>query len=105
MITPLELVSAYRRLALQKKPIVSDALEAATDYGTARLARPPGLKVAGKTGTASDPGNGKIHAWFAGYAPVNLPRIAVVVFLEQGVGGRDAAPIARELFQVVLQAP
>jgi len=33
------------------------------------------------------------------------PRIALVVFLEQGVGGRDAAPVARELFQFVLPAP
>ena len=73
--------------------------------GSARLARPPGVKVAGKTGTASDPGNGQIHAWFAGYAPAESPRIAVMVFLEQGVGGRDAAPIARQLIQLALQAP
>jgi cell division protein FtsI/penicillin-binding protein 2 len=61
--------------------------------------------VAGKTGTASDPGAGRIHAWFAGYAPAESPRVAIVVFLEQGSGGRDAAPIARELFEVALPAP
>ncbi len=105
LITPLELVSAYRKLALKKNRTVSEALEAATEYGTARLARPPGVKVAGKTGTASDPGNGQIHAWFAGYAPVESPRVAVMVFLEQGAGGRDAAPIARQLIQLALQAP
>ena len=105
LITPLELVSAYRKLALKKNRTVSEALEAATEYGTARLARPPGVKVAGKTGTASDPGNGQIHAWFAGYAPAESPRIAVMVFLEQGVGGRDAAPIARQLIQAALPAP
>lgn len=105
LLTPLELVAAYRKLALKKNRIVSEALEAAADYGTARLASPHGIKVAGKTGTASDPGSGQIHAWFAGYAPAESPRVAVVVFLEQGVGGRDAAPIARQLFQVALPAP
>jgi cell division protein FtsI/penicillin-binding protein 2 len=105
-ITPLELLSAYRKLALQRKrwPLALTGLEAATEYGTARLARPPGLKVAGKTGTALDPGSGQAHAWFAGFAPADSPRIIVVVFLEQGTGGRDAAPVARELFQVALPA-
>ena len=105
LVTPLGLLWAYRKLALQKKSAISEGLEAATEYGTGRLARPPGVKVGGKTGTASDPGTGQIHAWFAGYAPAESPRIAVVVFLEQGAGGRDAAPIARELFQVALPAP
>jgi cell division protein FtsI/penicillin-binding protein 2 len=106
-ITPLEMVFAYRKLALQRNlpPTVLNGLKAATEYGTARLAQPPGVTVAGKTGTALDPASGQAHAWFAGYGPADAPRIAVVVFLEQGVGGRDAAPIARELFQVVLQAP
>jgi cell division protein FtsI/penicillin-binding protein 2 len=104
-ITPLGLLSAYRKLAVQRRGVISEGLEAAAEYGTARLARPPGVKVCGKTGTASDPGNGQIHAWFAGYAPAESPRIVVVVFLEQGAGGRDAAPIARELFRVALPAP
>jgi len=105
LVTPLGLVSAYRKLALQRNRTIAEGLEAAAEYGTARLSRPAGVKVGGKTGTASDPGTGQIHAWFAGYAPAESPRIAVVVFLEQGAGGRDAAPIARELFQVALPAP
>ena len=105
LLTPLELAAAYRKLALKKNKLVSEALEAAADYGTARMASPAGIKVAGKTGTASDTGSGQIHAWFAGYAPAGAPRIAIVVFLEQGVGGRDAAPIARRLFQAALPAP
>jgi peptidoglycan glycosyltransferase len=106
-ITPLELVFAYRKLALQRNlsPTILNGLKAATEYGTARLARPAGVEVAGKTGTALDPASGQAHAWFAGYAPAESPRIALVVFLEQGTGGRDAAPIARELFQVALPAP
>jgi cell division protein FtsI/penicillin-binding protein 2 len=106
-ITPLEMVFAYRTLALQRNlpPTVLNGLKAATEYGTARLARPTGMAVAGKTGTALDLASGQAHAWFAGYAPADSPRIVLVVFLEQGTGGRDAAPIARELFQVLLPAP
>ena len=106
-ITPLELVYAYRKLALRRNvpTMVLNGLKAATEYGTARLARPARIAVAGKTGTASDPASGQAHAWFAGYAPADSPQVALVVFLEQGTGGRDAAPIARGLFQVVLPAP
>ena len=106
-VTPLEMLFAYRRLALQRNLplIVLNGLKAATEYGTARLARPSGVAVAGKTGTALDMASGQAHAWFVGYAPADSPRIVLVVFLEQGTGGRDAAPIARELFQVALPAP
>jgi penicillin-binding protein 2 len=106
-ITPLELVYAYRKLAREHNlpPAVLNGLKAATEFGTARLARPAGVAVAGKTGTALDPASGQAHAWFAGFAPAESPRIALVVFLEQGTGGRDAAPLARELFQVMLPAP
>ncbi len=107
LVTPLELVYAYRRLALDgnRPEAVLRGLEAAAEYGTARLAQPPGLKVAGKTGTALDPADGQAHAWFAGFAPARAPRMALVIFLERGVGGRDAAPIAGELFRVALQVP
>jgi cell division protein FtsI/penicillin-binding protein 2 len=105
LVTPLAMAAAYRKLASRKDPVVSAGLAAAAEYGTARLAQPAGAKVAGKTGTSSDPGNGRVHAWFAGWAPAESPRLVVVIFLEQGVGGRDAAPIARELFEVALQTP
>jgi cell division protein FtsI/penicillin-binding protein 2 len=107
LVTPLELLFAYRKLALRKDAPseIRAGLEAATEYGTARLARPPGMRVAGKTGTSLDAATGQAHAWFAGFAPAGAPRIVLVVFLEQGVGGRDAAPIARELFQAALPAP
>ena len=106
MVTPLELAYAYRKLAIRKQmpPQILAGLKAATDYGTAWQAQPPGLRVAGKTGTSLDPAAGQAHAWFAGFAPADAPRIVLVVFLEQGTGGRDAAPIARELFQAALPA-
>jgi penicillin-binding protein 2 len=39
------------------------------------------------------------HGWFAGYAPRDEPEIVLIVFLENGSGPADAAPIARQLFE------
>ncbi len=66
------------------------------DGGTGAAARIPGLEVAGKTGTAqtirdSDSAKGQDHAWFAGYAPADDPRVVVVVLLEGGGKGGQAA--------------
>jgi cell division protein FtsI/penicillin-binding protein 2 len=107
LVTPLELLAAYRWLALVKDlpSTIRDGLEAAVTYGTGRLAGAPGIRVAGKTGTSLDPAAGQAHAWFVGYAPTQAPRVVIVVFLEQGTGGRDAAPVAGALFRAALPAP
>ena len=53
---------------------------------------------AGKTGTAEVLKSGEPHSWFAGYAPADNPKIAVVVFSEHGgEGSTTAAPIFREI--------
>ncbi|MHB8901974.1 MAG: penicillin-binding transpeptidase domain-containing protein, partial [Thermoguttaceae bacterium] len=58
----------------------------------------PPLSWAGKTGTAETGVDGQEHAWFAGYAPANDPRIVVVVALERaGNASESAVPIARRL--------
>lgn len=70
--------------------------------GTGRAARIPGIKVAGKTGTAQNP-HGADHAWFIGFAPYSSPRIALSILVENGgMGGRVAAPLARLIFQKFL---
>jgi len=62
--------------------------------GTARRARIDGITVCGKTGTAQNP-RGEDHSVFICFAPMNNPRIAVSVFVENaGAGGTWAAPIA-----------
>ncbi len=107
--TPLALLAAYQKLALRQREGLEDAalltvfagLEAATDYGMARLAQPAGpMKVAGKTGTSLADEGQWTHGWFVGFAPAARPDIAVVVYLERGTGPTDAAPIARTIFEV-----
>ncbi len=70
-------------------------------------------RFAGKTGTAQVIGIAqdeeyeeeeigeefKDHAWFIAFAPVDKPKIALAILVENGGGGsRTAAPIARILF-------
>ena len=63
-----------------------------TAYSSARLST---VAIAGKTGTAQTAGAD--HAWFAGFAPAEAPRVAFVVVLEHGGPAEGAARIARAL--------
>lgn len=110
LVTPLGMASAYRKLALRRMAsdarwrTVFEGLDAAVRFGTAQRAAADGMDVAGKTGTASSPA-GIHHAWFAGYAPAARPTHVVVVFLERGSGGGDAAPVAGAIFRALRSAP
>lgn len=76
--------------------LVMNGLEQAVASGTARGAALPGVRVAGKTGTAQT--FGKAHAWFVSVAPVDNPQIAVCVMVEHGEhGSTAAAPIAHDM--------
>lgn len=104
-VTPLEMARAYRQLSLLEprhdaklNPLFA-GLEQSVAYGMGHEAQPPSaMKVAGKTGTANADEGPWTHAWFAGYAPAENPEIVLVVFLEKGHGGSDAATVAREIF-------
>jgi peptidoglycan glycosyltransferase len=77
------------------------------DSGSGTRARIPGIKIAGKTGTA-EVGKGQASdAWFIAFGPAQkgaTPRIAVAIVLENaGVGGRVAAPQARLVLQAALE--
>ena len=71
--------------------------------GTAPLARVPGYRIAGKTGTVRKVGAkgyaGDRHvAFFAGFAPATAPRIVIVVVIDEPAGklfhgGDVAAPV------------
>jgi cell division protein FtsI/penicillin-binding protein 2 len=102
--TPLELLGAYRRLALRVKagnlgtaaPIF-DGLEGSVSYGMADAAHVQGFRIAGKTGTAASPTSARTHGIFVGFAPAALPQIVLVVYVEHG-RGMDAAAIAQPIF-------
>jgi penicillin-binding protein 2 len=92
---------------------VVEGMEGCTTHGTAKIfATPtygiPGLRIAGKTGTAQTTRDGnKINiAWFVCFAPAENPKIALAVAIEgdtpgeQFAGGHYAAPVA----QAVLKA-
>jgi len=59
------------------------------------------VAVAGKSGTAETGANLPDHAWFAGYAPAEAPRVAFVVVLEHGGGAERAALVAKDLVQAM----
>jgi penicillin-binding protein A len=78
------------------------------EEGTGQAAILEGVKVAGKTGTATVGGTPSApldDAWFIGFAPVDNPKVAVAVVIPDkpnGYGGTYAAPIAAEMIKTLL---
>lgn len=94
---PVELGQA---MAPTTAAILTQMMERVVTEGTGTAATVPGVRVAGKTGTAQA-GAGASYPWFIGFAPIDSPTIAVAVVLEpqpatgeSDTGGRVAAPIA-----------
>lgn len=99
---------------------VKQAMQKVVTMGTAKSIS-SGLEytMAGKTGTAQVVGLNKNnrqakfsgqkykdHAWFIAFAPVDKPKIAIAVLVENGGwGASNAAPIARKLFDAYLLTP
>ncbi len=89
---------------------LTDMLVATVDSGTAVNAQIPGVKVAGKTGTAQSTPDRPPYAWFVSFAPADNPRVAVAVMVESSntdrehiAGGRLGAPIAKSVMEAVLR--
>ncbi len=83
---------------------LTQMMESVVTGGTGTAAAIPGIRVAGKTGTAEN-GTGQPNTtWFISFAPADAPRVAVAVVLQNqtGVGGTTAAPIARQIMQAIL---
>ncbi|NQW33710.1 MAG: penicillin-binding protein 2 [Acidimicrobiaceae bacterium] len=88
-------------------------------YGTATLAKLPGISAAGKTGTAyklqangkyfTDEGVRAYFASFVGFLPANNPRMTVLVSIDEPdpsaqdrFGGTAAAPVFARIGQVLI---
>lgn len=70
--------------------------------GTCRGANLPDIEVCGKTGTAQN--KGKDHSAFIGFAPMNEPKIALAVYVENGgFGATYAVPIGALLMEQYLK--
>ena len=88
---------------------VARMMERVITEGTGQEATVAGHRVAGKTGTGQD-ADGRNHAWFVGFAPVDSPTIALAVMIEPGgefgesvTGATAAARVASELLSYWLQ--
>jgi penicillin-binding protein 2 len=93
--------------------VLQQALRGVVVEGTGKRAQSKLVEIAGKTGTAQNvsskyqrpegeetPKQFRDHAWFVAYAPVDRPRIALAVVVENtGHGGTFAAPIAKAIIE------
>jgi penicillin-binding protein 2 len=75
----------YTKVRKEHYETVVQGMRAAVTGGTCRAANIPGLDVCGKTGTAQN--RGKDHSAFMGFAPMDNPKIAVAVYVENGGWG------------------
>jgi penicillin-binding protein A len=97
--------SLGRAIKPQTAAELTNMMELVVEGGTGRSAQIPGIKVAGKTGTAETGLNHVYTAWFVSFAPADNPQVAVAVVLEKqanGFGGAVAAPIAKQVMQTLL---
>jgi len=85
---------------------VNGMMQAVVTSGTGTTAQIPGIKVAGKTGTAETQiGTTINNVWFIAFAPADHPRIAVAVTVAQvpGFGAQFAAPVAKQVMEALLK--
>lgn len=93
--------------------VLTGLLERAVEQGTGKRASIPGYRVAGKTGTAQKfdvsadrYSSTKLIGSFVGFVPVEQPRLAILVIIDEpqtvGWGGVVAAPVFRRIAEQVL---
>jgi penicillin-binding protein 2 len=91
---------------------IRQAMLGVVNEGTGARSKIPGVPIGGKTGTAQVVKKGdekrnpdvKDHAWFVSFAPVDNPKIAVVVLVENGgFGGLVAAPVAKAVYEAAFR--
>jgi penicillin-binding protein A len=105
-ITHLQPDQLGRPIKRQTADELTHMMELVVTGGTGTAAAIPGIRVAGKTGTA-EVGRGNVHTtWFAAFAPASAPRVAIAVVVENqlnGFGGTISAPIAKQVMEALLR--
>jgi penicillin-binding protein 2 len=98
---PLSPVPCSLSLSSRNLKVIRDGLRrvVADPQGTAHATvYLDSTAIAGKTGTAETGEDQASHAWFAGYAPADDPKLAFVVVLEHaGEAAVAAGPLAKRL--------
>ncbi|WP_418730082.1 penicillin-binding protein 2 [Coprobacter fastidiosus] len=81
---------------------IVEGMRMAVTGGTCRVGAIPGIDVCGKTGTAQNP-HGKDHSAFMGFAPMDNPKIAIAVYVENaGFGATFGVPIGSLMIEKYL---
>ena len=82
---------------------LTELMRTVVTEGTGSAVRTDAYTVAARTGSADFETGKETHAWFTGFAPVENPKLVVTVLVEEGgSGGKAAAPIARQLFDIYM---
>lgn len=82
---------------------VKEAMVWGGNQGWANGAKPAGVEIGGKTGTAENVEDAQPHAWFIGFAPAEQPRLAIALIKETaGSSTTEADPVAKAIFQAAL---
>ena len=95
---PLRQVVSYETAQEMKK-----ILESVVTNGTGGRGKVEGYRVAGKTGTAEKYVPGKYVVSYAGFAPVDDPKLAILVIIDEPSGGLIyGGTIAGPVFQKIM---
>jgi penicillin-binding protein 2 len=93
----------YTKIEREYFDMVVDGMRNVVLNGTGRIAQLDSLTICGKTGTAQNP-HGKDHSIFIAFAPMDNPKIAMAVYVENaGFGATWAAPIASLMMEKYLR--
>lgn len=83
--------------------VMAQAMGMVIKEGTGRFSMIEGIDMGGKTGTVQNP-HGENHSVFVAFAPLNDPKIAISVVVENaGYGSTWAAPIASLMVEKYLK--
>ena len=79
-------------------------MEEVVSHGTGKNAYVAGYRVAGKTGTSEKlTSDGQFIASFAGFAPANNPRIAILIAVDEPQGQHNGSTIAAPLVGSIIE--
>lgn len=97
-----------RVLSPETADTLKHLLEQVVLHGTGKNAGIPGIRIAGKTGTAQQLINGKYSrehytASFVGFFPVDTPKVALIIMLNKPQGRYYASQVAAPIFRNIAQ--